>query len=119
MGECLWLVGGDARCFWAAQQLRRSGYEVLTFGVPELPDAPLPEPLSLAVEELSPVPEELSPPIPQEAEYIATNITKNNAIATVTAFLKKNKPFPCFILKKPPSFITDNQRIIAKTLFKE
>ncbi len=43
MGDCLWLVGGDARCFWAAQQLRRSGYEVLTFGVPELPDAPLPE----------------------------------------------------------------------------
>ena len=43
MGECLWLVGGDARCFWAAQQFRQSGYEVLTFGVPELPDAPLPE----------------------------------------------------------------------------
>lgn len=43
MGETLWLVGGDARCFWAAQQFRQSGYEVLSCGVPELPDAPLPE----------------------------------------------------------------------------
>lgn len=43
MGECLWLVGGDARCFWAAQQFRQSGYAVLSCGVPELPDAPLPD----------------------------------------------------------------------------
>ena len=42
MRETIWLVGGDERCFWTAQQLRSSGAEVLTFGVPRLSDTPLP-----------------------------------------------------------------------------
>lgn len=45
----IWLLGGDTRCFWAAEHLRRNGFEVLTCGVPNLPDAPLPASFGCAV----------------------------------------------------------------------
>lgn len=37
------VVGGDRRSLWAVRRLRESGATVQTFGVPELPDDPLPE----------------------------------------------------------------------------
>ena len=39
----LWVLGGDARNFWAAARLRTGGLAVLTHGVPGAADTPLPE----------------------------------------------------------------------------
>lgn len=39
----VWVLGGDARNYWAAQQLRAAGHTVHTCGVPGLADEALPE----------------------------------------------------------------------------
>lgn len=49
MEETLWMVGGDARSFWAAQHLRNQRLTVMTHGVPKLSDAPLPTAFSALV----------------------------------------------------------------------
>ncbi len=37
-----WVLGGDARNRWAARHLQESGHTVRCFGVPDMPDTPLP-----------------------------------------------------------------------------
>lgn len=45
----IFLIGGDTRSDWAAKHLESSGCAVRTFGVPQLPDTPLPQTLSRVV----------------------------------------------------------------------
>ena len=37
-----WIIGGDARNFWAAKHLQANGHAVNCYGVPNAPDSPLP-----------------------------------------------------------------------------
>lgn len=45
----LWMLGGDARSMWAARTLRKNGYTVRCFGVPEEKTSPLPEAMECAI----------------------------------------------------------------------
>lgn len=45
----LWVLGGDARNHWAAEYLRRQGFETEAHGVPEMKDSPLPDQMQYVI----------------------------------------------------------------------